>query len=87
MNEKEFHKITQLNNDNILKIFQIVNKNDHSLILMEHFESDLQELLKKKIKFAESDIHNLISCIANGLKYLSDNNIIHRDLKPENIYI
>ena len=56
---------------------------------MEYISGDnFKQYLKKNLfKFNEAHIANIMSQIANGVKYLHHYGIIHNDLKPSNIMI
>jgi len=71
---------------NIVECYDIIKKNDKVYIIMEYCDSgNLRTILKKPIK--ESYTQFYFSQLANGLKYLNENNIIHRDIKPKNILL
>lgn len=71
---------------NIIKCFDIVEKTNEILIIMEYCDSgDLRNLLKKPIK--EKYAQYYFCQLANGLKFLEKLCIIHRDIKPKNILI
>jgi len=85
--ELDIHR--QLNNDNIVKIYDIIIDNNENSIymIMEYCEyGDLQKFQNKK-PFQEKYIQCYMFQLRDALKYLYDNKIIHRDLKPQNILL
>ena len=71
---------------NIVECYDVLFENDTVYIIMEYCDSgNLGSIIKKPIK--EEYVQFYFSQLANGLKYLYDNNIIHRDIKPRNILL
>ena len=71
---------------NIVECYDVIKQDDKIYIIMELCDSgDLRGILKKPIK--ENYTQFFFSQLANGLKYLDQNNIIHRDIKPRNILL
>lgn len=85
--ELEIHK--KLNHPNIVKIYDIIIKDDINTIfmIMEYCGyGDLQKFQNKK-PLCEKYIQQYMIQLRDALKYLYDNNIVHRDLKPQNILL
>jgi serine/threonine protein kinase len=43
--------------------------------------------MKKKVKFSEKEILELVTMILMALDYLHGKEFVHRDLKPANIFL
>lgn len=71
---------------NIVECYDVIKTNTNIYIFMEYCDSgDLRNILRKPIKEKYTQFY--FSQLANGLKYLDQNNIIHRDIKPRNILL
>ncbi len=51
---------------------------------MEHCSTNLRELQKKRGKFGEEEIVQILHHLAQGLEFLHRHDIVHMDLKPGN---
>ena len=101
LNEIEIYKAFQQTNQNVIKLYQIINdtKKDKTYLIMElASKGPLVSLNDKTGTFCinknyndniydEKLIKKWILDIANGLKFIHENNIVHRDIKSDNILI
>ena len=73
-------------NRNIVECYDIIEDGNHLYIILEYCDSgDLKTILKKPMREIYAQFY--FSQLANGLKYLDENNIMHRDIKPKNILL
>ena len=74
---------------NIVRLLDHLENNDYIYIVTEYIGGGTlgQYFKKKKFNFSERQATNIMSQIANGVKYLHQYGIAHRDLKPDNIMI
>lgn len=67
----------------LIKYYEIVD----NYLIMEYFPGITLDLYMKTIEYDCRDVLHIITQIAQGIKYLHDNNVAHRDIKCENILI
>ncbi|KJP89305.1 serine/threonine protein kinase [Plasmodium fragile] len=80
------YKIVQkINNDNVVKIYDVLESPSHFFIVMELCEgTDLVEYVsKEEIPFEKAK--DIICQLLNGINALHANSIIHRDIKLDNL--
>lgn len=71
---------------NIVGCYEVITAPGETYLILEYCDSgDLKTILKKPIKEKYAQFY--FCQLANGLKYISQNNIIHRDIKPKNILL
>ena len=90
--KKIINKLSKLNNENIIKYYNILSERDTFSIIMEYAgDYNLKQFIayyKQKSQLINQNlIHDIIIQICLGLKEIHENFIIHRDLTPDNIFI
>ena len=90
--KKIINKFSKLNNENIIKYYNILSERDTFSIIMEYAgDYNLKQFIayyKQKSQLINQNlIHDIIIQICLGLKEIHENFIIHRDLTPDNIFI
>ena len=90
----EIRILASLNHPNIIVYKEaFYDENSRTLnIIMEYADDGdinhkIQENLKRRLQFEESQVWEWIIQLLKGLKYLHDNKIMHRDLKCANIFL
>ncbi|EUD66693.1 serine/threonine protein kinase [Plasmodium inui San Antonio 1] len=80
------YKIVQkINNDNVVKIYDVLESPSHFFIVMELCEgTDLVEYVSKE-EIAFEKAKDIICQLLNGINALHANSIIHRDIKLDNL--
>ena len=87
--QTEINLMQKLNHPNIIRLFDLIQTNNHYYVIMEYCNGGtLSSCLKKYGKpFPIEIVQHLTRQIVNGLKYIHFNRVIHRDLKPDNILL
>ncbi len=77
----------QIEHQNICTVYDIVEKESYSYIVMQYIEGEpLDEILKREKLEPEKAI-NIAIQIAKGLAAAHKKGIVHRDIKPSNIIV
>ena len=78
----------RLNHPNIVTIFSFNRIDDEYVIAMEYIAGrSLKEMLQEKKQLPASEAVDIITQVAEGLRYAHAHSVIHRDIKPANILI
>lgn len=56
-------------------------------VVMEFVESDLDQLLKKRIAFEESHLVKIVYNSLLAMSFIHFTNVVHRDIKPGNLLL
>jgi len=87
--KREFLVLKKLNHPNIVKLYDLIVDTSYNNIyfVFDYFpKGDFAKFLDNK-PLKEKYCKKYAKQLADGLRYLIDNNIIHRDLKPQNILV
>ncbi|KAJ3430484.1 ankyrin repeat ph and sec7 domain containing protein secg-related [Anaeramoeba flamelloides] len=89
--KQDYKKDDERKGSNQRKEHECNISNNSSMMLLEYCSNDLEKKIKSRNRnqnsFGKSRILKLILEIAQGMKYLHENEIVHRDLKPSNIFL
>ena len=90
--ENEAKILSQLNNENIVKLIEYFKDEQFFYMIMELCDGgDLNKLImqkkNKKELFTEPEVKQMFFQICKGVEYLHSHKIIHRDLKTMNIFL
>ena len=87
---REIRILQQLSHPNIVKIYDVVETNNHLNIVMEYLPgTSLGSYLKiqPSSKIPEKYCKKIFKQITKALKYMHSMNIAHRDIKLENVIL
>jgi serine/threonine protein kinase len=77
-----------LNNENIVKVYDIEELFRTIFIIMEYLEGvSLEHLLSRIRKLSANEVLNILLQVCNGLGYAHERGIVHQDIKPANVFI
>jgi len=86
--EREIKISTELNHQNITKVFQADSDEEYFYIIMEYIDgSDIEEDINKHGVYKAEKAIKITLDILSALDYAHSKNIIHRDIKPSNILL
>ena len=86
--EREAKAAAALNHPNIVTIYEIVEDDNQTFIVMEYVEGKtLRELINRNSQFPIPNYFKITEQICSGLQAAHQAEIVHRDIKPENILI
>lgn len=87
---KDEMKISRkLDNENVVKVLEIVKTNNRCFIFMERAVGSLDEELKKypNKRLPDKEAKKYFKQAVNGVKYLHSKGVAHRDIKTDNFLI
>ena len=83
---KEARIAAQLQQSNIINIYDVGKQKEFFYIAMEYLKSSLKDRIKKGTSTVKpEEALNIIKEIAKALSYAHNSGFIHRDIKPDNI--
>lgn len=85
--QREAHTISLLNNDNIIKLYDIsTDENSNHYIVQEYVEGiTLKEYIKQEPIIHVKKVVSIVAQILVALEHAHENKVIHKDIKPQNI--
>ncbi|CAD8119919.1 unnamed protein product [Paramecium sonneborni] len=72
---------------NIIKIYEIIKKDNYDLVLQEEITQNLEQFLQTQKKLTIQMKKNFYCQLLQGFKHLQSKNIILRDLQPKHIAV
>ncbi len=85
--KQEYSLVRQLNIENIIKIYDLVEHDNQYAIIEEDFGG---QSVKETLRTGKLDLESFLkisSKVSETLGYIHKNNVIHLDIKPDNILI
>ena len=85
---QEAQTIASLNNENIIKIYDIEERYRTIFIIMELLDGmTLRQIIENTGPISEKETVKILLNICNGLQYAHAKGLVHQDIKPGNIFI
>ena len=85
---REMKMLSELDNEHVIKVYQIYEDDNNYLIIMEYCEGgELFNYIVKKQRLSENETAFFYYQIIEGIEYIHSKGIAHRDLKPENLLL
>ncbi len=83
---REVRYSRKVSHPNVIRIHDMLSKDNLSAISMEYFESrGIDERLREKKYFEIKEGLDILLQVANGMAAAHNQDVVHRDLKPSNI--
>ena len=77
-----------LNHPNVMKLEEIHESKNSIYLVLELLEGgELFNYISSRNKLTMKEVHRIMKCLLEALKYLDEKGIMHRDLKPENMIL
>ncbi|CAD8152076.1 unnamed protein product [Paramecium octaurelia] len=82
---REIHLLSSMKHENIVGFKEVIVQSKSTFLVLEYMDTDLHNLLQRRIVFGLDQVRCLMYQILDALTYLHSRNVYHRDLKPNNI--
>ncbi|CAK89838.1 unnamed protein product (macronuclear) [Paramecium tetraurelia] len=86
---REIHLLSSMKHENIVSFKEVIVQSSKekasTFLVLEYMDTDLHNLLQRRIVFGLDQVRCLMYQILDALTYLHSRNVYHRDLKPNNI--
>jgi len=86
---KEAHRLSCLDNNHIVKVFDLFEENGTVYYVMDYIEGEsLRDVQKRTgIPFSEQEVLSILSQMLDALNTIHQHGLLHMDIKPANIMI
>lgn len=87
--KKEARRLRSLSNPHIVKVYDLFEENGTAYYVMDYVDGEnLSARLKRtNAPLAESEVHNYLNQILDGLEAIHNEGMFHLDIKPANIMV
>lgn len=83
-----YRKLFNVNNENIVKIYEIALVENEFYVVQEHIQGDtLSDYIEKHGSLSDEEIRSIILQVCSGLETVHALGIVHRDINPNNIML
>ena len=86
---KEAHRLSRLDNNHIVKVFDLFEENGTVYYVMDYIEGEsLRDVQKRTGRpFSEQEVLSILSQMLDALNTIHQHGLLHMDIKPANIMI
>ena len=86
---KEAHRLSRLDNNHIVKVFDLFEENGTVYYVMDYIEGEsLRDIQKRTGRpFSEQEVLSILSQMLDALNTIHQHGLLHMDIKPANIMI
>ena len=85
--EKEARRISELNNEHIVKVYDFFEENDTAYYVMDYVEGRSLLAISKEQQLTEQQVNGYLEQLLNALLAIHERHIWHLDIKPANILV